>query len=339
MELINTLGNDLAQTLLYYLNMSKMKNLIEEGKKKLGFQKVDILRYIFQLFAFFGWGYLSDFDISLKSKSGSFTLDNMPKLNSKSEIIFKGLKIHYEIAGIAAKSIKNLTGEEIFVEETQCVYDGAENCKFEIIKDDPRIIGKKKSLKSIDLLEDNEQYSKEIEIDSNFIKFLDNIAMPKNGELVIGPDKERILFIEILSLNSMLNSISSVIGRKGLGAIMYRMGKESASKNYLRCNKIEEIKRLLFGLGFAGWGIFKIINYDQIDANEQNNEPILIRVKNSIFTVGLPKTDYPTCYITAGTLHAIFENICEDKKKIIVRETKCASKGDEFCEFIIRPLQ
>jgi len=67
--------------------------------------------------------------------------------------------------------------------------------------------------------------------------------------------------------------------------------------------------------------------------NPENNE-YLIKVLNCYNTVGYPKTKKPVCYGMSAKLAALFEIV--HNKKAECMETRCAAKGDPYCEFRIR---
>ncbi len=81
----------------------------------------------------------------------------------------------------------------------------------------------------------------------------------------------------------------------------------------------------------GGWGEIEIIN-----VNWEKKEAI-ITVKNSPISemMGLVNyaVDHETRGFTAGAISIIF------KKDIEVLETKCTSKGDNLCEFIVQPKE
>jgi predicted hydrocarbon binding protein len=81
----------------------------------------------------------------------------------------------------------------------------------------------------------------------------------------------------------------------------------------------------------GGWGEFDIIN-----ANWDKKEAV-INIKNSPLSEFINKTTYSVDHVsrgaTAGAISLIFRTDVE------AIETKCVSKGDIICEFIVKPKE
>lgn len=105
----------------------------------------------------------------------------------------------------------------------------------------------------------------------------------------------------------------------------YLLGKEYGLIKHNLEKWMKEIAEL------GGWGEFTIIsvNWDKKEA--------LITIKNSPLSEFIGRTTYAVDHVsrgaTAGAISLIF------KTDIEVLETKCTSKGDTICEFIVKPKE
>ncbi|HID47577.1 MAG TPA: hypothetical protein EYH15_01275 [Methanothermococcus okinawensis] len=79
---------------------------------------------------------------------------------------------------------------------------------------------------------------------------------------------------------------------------------------------------------------FKYLRIGVLEVVEEN--PIRIRVYESVFCSGFPNIGECVCHYERGILAGCFENIL--RKKVEVIETKCCACGDDYCEFEIRVI-
>lgn len=102
--------------------------------------------------------------------------------------------------------------------------------------------------------------------------------------------------------------------------------------------KEDEIYGLVSTLNALGWGVWKIIS--------ASKDKLVIRSKNTYESIGFlkefGKSKHSKCYLATGVaasfMNLVFQkNVYEDVKanKFIAKETKCRSKGDSYCEFIV----
>lgn len=82
----------------------------------------------------------------------------------------------------------------------------------------------------------------------------------------------------------------------------------------------------------SGWGIVKVLKFDD------PKKEAVIMVKDSTFAKSYGRSKYPVDNIIAGFAAAKMVAQYNDKKMDCV-ETKCISKGDEYCEFISGPTE
>ncbi len=58
-----------------------------------------------------------------------------------------------------------------------------------------------------------------------------------------------------------------------------------------------------------------------------------VQVKDSLEARAYGQSDSPVCYLSHGTIMAFAEQIAD--KSTEVREEKCTSMGDDYCEFVL----
>jgi hypothetical protein len=92
----------------------------------------------------------------------------------------------------------------------------------------------------------------------------------------------------------MINAISKQIGAKTLGAICYRMGKDTKFHFPLECSTIDELTAILFKISLMGWGLFSV------SKSEQGNYKITL--KNSPFVID-SKNKKSFCYVVGRCFH------------------------------------
>ncbi len=151
----------------------------------------------------------------------------------------------------------------------------------------------------------------------------------------------RARLIALFCLVHLQRSLEEELGRRKAMSLIYGNGYFIGSQAWdLTANKLgmkkklSDIELLKYNFGqseFGGLGKFKI---KKIDIKNK----IAIIHMNSIFAkeyvriFGLNK--YPVDFTVCGTLSVFLERICNDK--FVCYETKCISKGDNFCEFVVK---
>jgi len=126
------------------------------------------------------------------------------------------------------------------------------------------------------------------------------------------------------TFKALLNSMNNLLGH-GTNAILFESGRKFAL--YLSPFGISLegiIKKLEKWIG-GEWKIWK----DPKDPNI-----LIVKIKNNPICQGIT-SDAPVCHIISGTLARIQEEATGEK--FYVREIKCSAKGDDTCDFIIKP--
>ena len=138
----------------------------------------------------------------------------------------------------------------------------------------------------------------------------------------ISPSLEESISFE--DFNALLKSMNSLLGH-GTHAILYESGRKFAIYLSPFGISLENIiKKLEDWLG-GEWSIFK---------DPKNPDTIHIKIKNNPISQGITSAD-PVCHIISGTLARFKEEATGEK--YLVKEIACIAKGDESCEFIIKP--
>jgi predicted hydrocarbon binding protein len=330
-EMLKMVGQEVGKNLLYYLNQYSA-DLIARDADDMGFKGIEKVRYFFGIMALFGWGSVTKFEFNENTKTGALDLKSFPRLSD-----LYPSSIHYDFAGITARMLELAFDAKCLVTETQCEENGAEICKFEIKSADPS-----KSIPHYPLkLEKVPQIdAKAIADNKEFESFLDTIAMAENGVLLINNNLEnRVVVKDVLSINSMVNANAETLGRKTVGAVLYRCAKDLKFHFSTMCTSCEEIENILKRLELMGWGRISIEKPAKLGSENENSlnksQVYTVYVKKSAFILGIPKGDSGLCHIIGGVLHNLFAQFL-GTDHIIVKEECCVAKGDESCKFTIK---
>lgn len=65
--------------------------------------------------------------------------------------------------------------------------------------------------------------------------------------------------------------------------------------------------------------------------------PLIIQAYDCFECEDLPKLGRPACAFDSGVLEGIFSNFFD--QEVEVEETKCYAQGDDYCQFLIKPLK
>lgn len=91
----------------------------------------------------------------------------------------------------------------------------------------------------------------------------------------------------------------------------------------------------LNSIRLRGWGRFEIVDF------EEQRGIALIRAFNSAVALETGSTRGAACVHLPGSLAGAFQAILNHAgipKKVIGRESKCISKGDDYCEFAVEEV-
>ena len=156
-------------------------------------------------------------------------------------------------------------------------------------------------------------------------------------------DKESGTF-SVIDVNSIIISIETfakiqrdaekILG-DGAAIIFYEAGKDagcswaSRFKQGWELNGEKFVSALRDFYAELGWGTFEI--------GEMKNNGTIVRVSNSFTSRGYGKSNSPVCHFLCGYNAGIIETL--SGKPMDAEETKCAAKGDNYCEFIVKEVE
>ena len=323
-ELINTVGLNVAKNLLYDLNQLSADTIIQDAED-MGFKGIENVRYFFSIMALFGWGDGFNFKFDPETSTGNVILKNFPIVDQNAKF-----QLHYDFAGIMARMFKIVFDKDLFVEEVLCKSKGDEYCEFKIYpmreeeKQKQNLSKYKQTVAQV-----SKKDAKSFPPFETFDKFIDEITMDEVGVLKY-KGESRLVIKDVQSINSMVYAVSSILGRKTMGAILYRCGMRTKLPFTTQVKTLDDLKDSLSKLSLFGLGIFEVINND--------SQNIKIILKNSPFAIGLPTEDTPICWVMAGILHQIIQNYL-DKKILSIKEVECIATGKDKCVFEINTIK
>jgi predicted hydrocarbon binding protein len=149
---------------------------------------------------------------------------------------------------------------------------------------------------------------------------------------VIGHLGTQWILMSVEAFQGMMTEVNKIFGTgasvvwhlagKGAGkSLANLMGKKAKSDSILDvCKKIAELYER------CGWGKVQPIIL------RQKTSEFLIRIYNNAFARGI-QSQTLSCYYIKGLLEGILEQLIG--KHARSEETKCISKGDPYCEFIL----
>ncbi|NHI91599.1 MAG: hypothetical protein EAX96_03780 [Candidatus Lokiarchaeota archaeon] len=220
--------------------------------------------------------------------------------------------IHAVICGGISLIAEKFSGESYEVIETRCTATGDDFCEF---------IGSP---------------SRELApLSQDLIKIKDELIIDKSGSLTLFGS--RVLLIPQGTLMHIIDATEDLTDKEKSKEILYHAGERMA----LQFCQILTAKYKLRGMSIIraysqivatrGWGITDI---KEIDLDKGYMRAI---VKNPLIGTRDSLDKEAKDYISAGVFAGMLEFVT--KKKLICEEVKCLAKGDEFCEFIVRPFE
>ena len=139
----------------------------------------------------------------------------------------------------------------------------------------------------------------------------------------------------IVSIETFVNlqkDAEKLLGFDGASVLLYETGKKAGMRWINRFSKewglkdkkfLEAVQEFYAELG---WGKFRV--------EENNEEDLIVKVENSFIARGYGNSDVPICHFLRGYNAGLAEAL--KGKDIDAEEVKCAAKGDEFCEFVMK---
>nr|MDO8113223.1 V4R domain-containing protein [Candidatus Sigynarchaeota archaeon] len=324
-ELRNTIGKKLARNLLYSLNQLSADAIIKDAIEQ-DFKGKELFKYFCAIMSLFGWGYAEHLDFDSSTGNGTITISRFPQSN-----IPQQEPVHDDFAGILARAFELSYGGKYEVKETKCseMAGGGQECTYQIIplKEGTQVMGSK-----VDVLQIEKLDAKSIVNPEEFDKLIDQLSMPENGVLMLGEKSaaRRLVIKDVASINSMFLKTADLLGWKTMGPVLFRVGRSHLLKDLPSTERMDiaAIKAYLRKLTLFGWGIF-----DVAQKGESTYHVVLTR---NPFTAGMPLQQVATDYLIGGFISGMFESLAG--KRVTVKETECAVKGDKHCLFEVSVL-
>ncbi|HLB72228.1 MAG TPA: V4R domain-containing protein [Candidatus Methanoperedens sp.] len=125
-----------------------------------------------------------------------------------------------------------------------------------------------------------------------------------------------------------------ILGADGAAVLFYEAGKNAGERWINRFRNgwdlkdqkfIEAVQNFYADLG---WGRFIV--------EEDNTNELVIRVENSFIARGYERSEVAVCHFLRGYNAGLAEVL--KGKGIDAEETKCAAKGDDCCEFVMKKV-
>ncbi len=142
----------------------------------------------------------------------------------------------------------------------------------------------------------------------------------------------------IVSIETFVNlqkDAEKILGIDGAAVLFYEAGKKAGLRWISRFNREWNLKDKTFieavqnFYAELGWGRFSV--------EENNKNELVVRVGNSFTARGYGNSEKPVCHFLRGYNAGIAEVL--KGKGIDAEEVKCAAKGDDCCEFVMKRME
>ncbi|MDI6806489.1 MAG: 4-vinyl reductase [Candidatus Aenigmarchaeota archaeon] len=166
------------------------------------------------------------------------------------------------------------------------------------------------------------------------------IEFTKEGKII--GFNEHAIFLPVRVMNKLYLLLREKISEENASEILKELGKyqvKQALTRYIKTlgwDEIEKQKAIEFSFKFLspslGLGVFKVF---------QEGEKILLSIDKTPFAeefvLEYGKQQKSIDYYIAGLWEETFTRFLE--KPMICEEVKCYAKGDECCEFVVKPKE
>lgn len=172
------------------------------------------------------------------------------------------------------------------------------------------------------------------EIIEEFNRLKQHLNMPERG--VVELLGTRIVINEANHETQIIKSIIEKYGYEKGGKMIYSQGKEISKplveelmRNFKPSSLSEAIPTYARFNTLRGYGKF-------IGELDEKNNTLRVKHLNSIFCDKYNDLKKPTGFWISGVISGLYEMITG--MKCITEEVKCVAKGDEYCEYITKPI-
>jgi predicted hydrocarbon binding protein len=140
------------------------------------------------------------------------------------------------------------------------------------------------------------------------------------------------IIVSIQTFVHLQKDAEKILGFDGASVLLYEAGKKAGLRWINRFSKewglkdkkfIEAVQNFYAELG---WGRFSV--------EENNKNGLVVRVENSFIARGYGNSEAAVCHFLRGYNAGLAEVL--KGKGIDAEEVKCAAKGDDCCEFVMK---
>ncbi len=140
------------------------------------------------------------------------------------------------------------------------------------------------------------------------------------------------VIVSIETFVSLQKDAEKILGFDGAAVLFYEAGKKAGLRWINRFSKewglkdkkfIEAVQNFYAELG---WGKFSV--------EEDNRKELVVRVENSFTARGYGNSEMAVCHFLRGYNAGLAEVL--KGRGIDAEEVKCAAKGDDCCEFVMK---
>jgi predicted hydrocarbon binding protein len=148
---------------------------------------------------------------------------------------------------------------------------------------------------------------------------------------------ERVIIMTPENLVSMMKTLTATFRTAGF-TMFYMMGEEKGRNDVKKAidalreqgivfTKRQILEAIIQQSRIDGWGAGHLQKHDE------GKGAVTIRVENNPLAMAWGKTEKPICYLLRGYWAGAVSEALEQETRCT--ETKCTSKGDPYCEFVI----
>lgn len=168
---------------------------------------------------------------------------------------------------------------------------------------------------------------------SDFMKKMMFVRQFNSENGAISVYELRLVTMAFVSLREIQKEMLEELGGRGVQIIYtsskkggYELAKQLSSVMGVSGSKAIDL--LVIGCrDLTGWGNFKLVDY------KSDEKKAIFQVTNGPFAETKAKAE--SCHFTRGLIAGAMEQILGGEIDAV--ETKCASKGDAYCEFVVQP--
>jgi predicted hydrocarbon binding protein len=139
----------------------------------------------------------------------------------------------------------------------------------------------------------------------------------------------------IVSIETFVNlqkDAEKILGIDGTAVIFYEAGKNTNKRWIKWFNELWGLKDKKFIEALQNH--YAELGFGTFSVEEDNKNELIVRVENSFTARGYGNSEVPVCHFLRGYFAGLAEVL--EGNYIDAEEIKCAAKGDDCCEFMMR---